>query len=84
MSGWHWRLGYFLAVELSSGRNGLFFLCGCPFLAVFMADLVVEALGKPCNRPFWLQGSLKPWFWKALASKASLSPPLLVWMWLRS
>ena len=52
--------------------------------ALFMADLVAEALGKPCNRPFWLHGSLRSWFWKALASKASLSPPLLVWMWLRS
>ena len=60
------------------------FLCGHSFLAVFMADLVVEALGKPYNCPFWLHGSLRPWFWKALASKASLSPPLPVWVWLHT
>ena len=73
-------MGYFLAVGLSSGQNGPFFLCGRSFLAVFMADLVVEALGKPYNHPFWLHGSLSPWLWKALlASKASLSPPLPVW-----
>ena len=52
------------------------FLCGRSFLAVFMADLVVEAMGKPYNRLFWLHGSLRPWFWKALAPKASLRPPL--------
>ena len=51
-------------------------------LAVFMADLVVEAMGKPYNRPFWLHGSPSPWLWKALASKVSLSPPLPVWAWL--
>ena len=34
------------------------FLCGHSFLAVFMADLVVEALGKPYNHPFWLHGSV--------------------------
>ena len=83
VGGWYWRLGSFLAVGSISGQNGPFFLCGRPFLAVFMADLVVEALGKPHNRPFWLHGSLRPWFRKALASKASLSPPLPVWAWLR-
>ena len=51
--------------------------------ALFMADLVVEALGKPHNCPFWLHGNLRPWFRKALASKASLSPLLPVWVWLR-
>ena len=66
------EVGLLLAVELSSSQNGPFFLCGRSFLAVFMADLVVEALGKPYNRPFWLHGSLRPSFWKALASKASL------------
>ena len=55
-----------------------------PLLTIFMADLVVEALGKPHNRPFWLHGSLRPWFGKALALKVSLSPPLPVWAWLRT
>ena len=60
------EVGLLLAVGSSSGQNGPLFLCGRPFLAVYMADLVVEALGKPHNRPFWLHGSLSPWFWKAL------------------
>ena len=58
------------------------FPCGRSFLAVFMADLVVKALGKTYDRLFCLHGSLSPWFWKALASKASLSLPLPMWAWL--
>ena len=65
-------------IELQPKR-AVFFPCGRSFLAVFMADLVVEAMGKPYNCPFWLHGSLRPWFWKALALKASLSPPLPMW-----
>ena len=42
-------MGYFLAVGWSFGQNGPFFPCGRPFLAVFMADLVVEALDKLYN-----------------------------------
>ena len=53
-----------------------------PLFAVFVADLVVKALGKPYNRPFCLHGSLSPWLWKALASKVPLSPPMPVWAWL--
>ena len=55
-----------------------------PLFGHFMADLMVEALGKPYNHPFWLHGSLRPWFWKAFASKALLSSPLPVWAWLHT
>ena len=41
---------------------------------VFMADLVVEVMEKPQNYPFPLHGGLRPWFWKALASKSQPSP----------
>ena len=53
-------------------------------MALEVGLLLAVGLSSGQNRPFWLHGSLRPWFWKALASKASLSPPLPLWAWLRT
>ena len=46
------EVGLLFGGRLELRQDGPFFLCGRYFLAVFMADLVVETLGKPYNRLF--------------------------------